>query len=164
MFWLDDTAPTAPILKMRNHANSGWVTILSNTEVTGGGILTGGMIVAHTVATQSATFTLTILTTCHTATDILEVYLVNELGVAADGANKWVFQVDNVTDTLNLLSAAKDTSAAAITANAQYALGVNQNNTGLATGKVIRITGTKTGAPNNLQELHIAIKLRVTAL
>lgn len=116
------------------------------------------------LGTISATSTVTILITVATATDITDVVIASELAVTADAGNKWTFQVQDFTATLNLLSAVKDTSAAAITADTAYALGVNQNNTALAASKVIKLICTKVGSPNNLQDLCVVIKHKVTTL
>lgn len=116
------------------------------------------------VGTISATDEKMCFITQAASTTIVDVVIANENGVAADGGNKWVFQVRDLTGALNLLSAAKDTSAAAITADTAYALGVNQNNSALASGKVIELQMTKTGAPNNLQEMIVAVKYTVLTL
>ena len=114
------------------------------------------------IGTQSATNNVYIFITQAVECAIVDVEIASELGVAADGANKWTFQVRDITGALDLLSAVKDTSAAAITADAVYALGVNQNNTALAAGKLLRITMTKTGAPNALTEAVVVLKYKVT--
>lgn len=116
------------------------------------------------LGTVSATDEKMLFITHDNSTDIVDVIIANENGVAADGANKWTFQVRDLTGAVNLLSAAKDTSAAAITADTAYALGVNQNNTALAALKVLELQMTKTGAPNNLQELIATVKFKITTL
>lgn len=116
------------------------------------------------VGTISASDEKYIFITQDDATTITDVEIVSENGVAADGANKWTFQVRDLTAAADLLSAVKDTSAAAITADTRYALGVNQNNSALAAAKVLELQMTKTGSPNNLQEMLVVVKYTVTTL
>lgn len=113
------------------------------------------------IGTQSATNSVYIFITQAVATTIVDVTIASEVGVAADAANKWTFQVRDIGGALDLLSAVKDTSAAAITADTAYALGVDQNATALAASKVLRLTMTKTGAPNALTEAVAVVKYKV---
>lgn len=113
------------------------------------------------IGTQSATNSVYIWVTQAVSSGITDVEILSETAVTADASHKWTFQVTDITGALNLLSAAKDTSAAAITADTVYALGVNQNNTTLAAGKAIKLTMTKTGSPNALTEALAVVKYTV---
>lgn len=94
------------------------------------------------------------------ACTVTDAYLVSELGVASDGTDFWTFQVRNLTASVNLLAAAKSTNGAAITADTQYALGLDQNLT-LAAGAVLQFQATKAASAGNLQELAIALKYTI---
>jgi hypothetical protein len=76
--------------------------------------------------------------------------IVSDVATSGSGATaKYDFQVANLTQTLNLLSAAKSTNGAEIAADAAYNLGVNQNLT-LAENDVLELQVTKTGSPTDL--------------
>lgn len=80
---------------------------------------------------------------------IEKVNLVTNNTTISDGSNNWTFQIENVTQTLNLLASAKTTDGAEITADTAYPVIADQNQT-IVTGDVLRIIMTKTGAPVDL--------------
>lgn len=100
------------------------------------------------LGTLSATTTAFLVVT-RAAITVADVDILSASGTTSDGSNNWAIQVDNVTDTLNLRSAAKSTNGAEITANTVYALGLDQN-LSVSANKVLRITLTLTGSPGNL--------------
>lgn len=93
-------------------------------------------------------------------TTIIGASIVSELGVASSGVNYWTFQIRNLTAGVNLAATAKTTNGAAITADAAYALTTDQN-LSPATNDVLELQMTKTGAPNNLQEMLLVLNYRI---
>lgn len=91
---------------------------------------------------------------------IIGASIVSELGVTSSGVNFWTFQIRNLTAAVNLAATAKTTNGAAITADAAYALTVDQNQSP-ATNDVLELQMTKTGAPNNLQEMILVLTYRI---
>lgn len=196
--WLD-TSTTPDSLKMRNAANSAWVTILADVTTAGGGLLptTGGTmtgalsfggtqkvtnLAAATSAgdavskTQidSAIQVATVPIGTLSASDnkylfiagtgvhvISDVVIVSELGVASSGTDYWTFVVQNLTAAVALKAVAKTTNGSALTANAAYAFGLDQNLT-LASGDVLQLQATKTGSPNALTECLAVVRYKVT--
>lgn len=191
--WWDTTTAASPILKVRNSANSAWITVIPNGGATAGGFLalTGGTMsaaiamgsskitgLANGTASGDAVNkgqvdarvrTLVIPVGTLSVSDnkyvalgmpactVVDAFLVSELGVASSGTDIWTFQVRNLTAAVNLRSSAKSTNGSAITADTQYALGLDQNLT-IAAGDVLQFQATKAASPNNLQELAIALK------
>jgi hypothetical protein len=90
------------------------------------------------------------------ACSIVDVKLVTDTTTSGSGAgNRWDFNVRNVTQAENLKASDKTTNGAEITLETNYALGLDQNLTGIAAGDVLRLTVTKTGAPTSLTSARI---------
>ena len=190
--WLD-TSTTPDTLKMRNAANSAWVTIIPDVTATAGGMLalTGGTMsgaiamgtskitglgsaTAAADAVAKTQIDSTILVTGHgfvgiaagttyellfvapaAGTVISDVKIISDTATTgSDGSNNYTFQVANVTQTLNLRSAAKSTNGAEIAANTIYALALDQNLT-ITTSDVLRLVMVKTGSPTSLATAKI---------
>lgn len=79
----------------------------------------------------------------------------------SDGSNNFTFQVGNVTDTVNLMSAARSTNGAELAANTPVSLAINQNLL-LDLNDVIRLVITKTGSPTDLSSANVIVT--ITAL
>lgn len=94
------------------------------------------------------------------ALTIVDVSLVSSAGVASSGVDFWTFQVRNLTASLDLRSAAKSTNGAAITADATYALGLDQNLTPAANA-VLQLQIVKTGSPAALAGLLVVCRYKV---
>lgn len=92
---------------------------------------------------------------------ISDVVIVSELGVASSGTDYWTFVVQNLTAAVALKAVAKTTNGSALTANAAYAFGLDQNLT-LASGDVLQLQATKTGSPNALTECLAVVRYKVT--
>lgn len=159
--WWLDTSGSPRVLKMRNAANSAWVTVIPNADTTGGG-LERIIAVPVPIGTLSATDNKYLHICGPGTTTISDVVLVTEAGIASDVTDYWTFQVRNVTAAVDLRSAVKSTNGAAITADTAYALGLDQNLTP-ASGAVLRLTATKAGAAGNLTELLAVIRMTVTS-
>ena len=159
-FWLD-TSGSPRILKIRNAANSAWVTVVPNADTTGGG-LERIIAIPVPIGTLSATDNKYLHICGPGTTTISDVVLVTEASIASHATDKWDFQVRNVTAAVNLRSAVKTTNGAAITADTAYALGLDQN-LSPATGAVLQFQATKGGSAGNLTELLAVVRLTVTS-
>lgn len=167
--WLDTSASPVIALKIRNIADSAWVTLWSDVMTTGGGGITTARVDARVlvscafVSAINATANFDIFVTPPVNNvDIAAIQIVSTAGVAADGSHKFTFQVRNITDGNNLYAAAKDTSAAAITADAAYDLaGTLQNYSNLAAGKVLQLQVAKTGSPTALAGCSVLVFYKV---
>lgn len=96
---------------------------------------------------------------------VSEVYVLSDTStMSSDGSNNWSFQVANLTAGNNLLSVAKTTNGAEITADTAYALGVNQNNAkgDLDALDVLELQITKTGAPTSLASARTLFQIVYT--
>ena len=91
---------------------------------------------------------------------ITSIKLVSDTSTAssAAGSKEYTFQVANLTQTLDLLSATKKTSGTEITGDAAYDLRVNQNLT-LAQDDVLELQIVKTGSPTDLSSAQISVAL-----
>lgn len=90
---------------------------------------------------------------------IVRVYLLTDTTTAGSGAgNRHDFQVRNVgtggAGTTDMLSVAKTTNGAEITAYASYNLGADQNLT-MAVGESLQLRITVTGAPTSLASANV---------
>lgn len=159
--WWLDTSGSPRVLKIRNAANSAWITVVPNADTTGGWL---DRIIALPVpiGTLSATDNKYLHICGPGTTTISDVLIVSETGVTSDVTNYWTFQVRNVTAAVNLRSAAKSTNGAAITADTVYALGLDQNLTP-ASGDVLQLQATKNASAGNLTELLAVVRLTVTS-
>ncbi len=94
------------------------------------------------------------------ALTVADVAIVSSSSVASSAVDFWTFQVRNVTAALDLRSAVKSTNGAAITADANYALGLDQN-LSPAANAVLKIQMVKTGSPTALAGLLAVIRYTV---
>ena len=93
-----------------------------------------------------------------------EIYLICNTATTSSvvSTTDWEFQVRNLTAAEDLLSSPKLTSDTEITADARYALGVDQNNTKTdlaSAGEVLELQVTKTGSPTDLQAAEIIVQI-----
>lgn len=130
----------------------------------------------YPLGTISATGTHNIFVTPQAGTTIVDVGLIVTTTVAIDATNYWGVRIYDPAAALSLISgtvgppptgslltaSSFSPGGTAFTANTQRASGVNQNNTGLAAGKVIQLELTKYAAAANLVNLVAAVKYRVT--
>ncbi len=159
--WWLDTSGSPRVLKMRNAANSAWITVIPNADTTGGGLerIIAVPVLIGTLTTTDNKY----LHICGPGTTtISDVVLVTEASISSSGVNFWTFNVRNLTAGVNLRSAVKSTNGAAITADTAYALGLDQNLTP-ASGAVLQLQTTITAAPGNLTELLAVIRMTVTS-
>lgn len=186
--WNDTNTP--PARKIREPSTASWVTMFPDLRLAYGGLAAaaaGAFITAAPTSAVAATTsthlvrkaevdatprtveihvgTLTaadekFLLTGLPALTVIDAYIVSETGIASDAVNFWTFQVRNLTAAADLRSAPKSTNGAAITADTQYAIGLNQN-LSVAAGAVLELQVGKGGAPSNLQELLVAIRFTV---
>ncbi len=159
--WWLDTSGSPRVLKMRNAANSAWITIIPNADTTGGG-LERIISVPVPIGTISATDNKYLWIAGPGTVTISDVVLVSETGVASHATDKWDFQVRNLTASVNLRSSAKTTNGAAITADTAYALGLDQN-LSPSSGAVLQLQMTKGGSAGNLTELIAVVRMTVTS-
>lgn len=159
-FWLD-TSGSPRVLKMRNAANSAWITIIPNADTTGGG-LERVLSVSVPIGTLSATDNKYLWIAGPGTVTISDVVLVTEASIASSGTDFWTFQVRNLTASVNLRSSAKSTNGAAITADTAYALGLDQN-LSPSSGAVLQLQATKAASAGNLTELLAVIRFTVTS-
>ena len=93
------------------------------------------------------------------ACTIGNVLLVSDTPTSSsDASNKYDFQVNNATASLDLLSVAGTTNGAELAADTPKQLTPDQNAT-VAQGDVIKLVITKTGTPTNLgsADVHISV-------
>ncbi len=93
-----------------------------------------------------------------------EVSLVSDTTVAANDTNYYSFQVQNVTRSQALLSAAKTTRVTggqAITLNVPYKLSPNQN-TVINAGDVLQLQVTETGTATDLVAAEVVAIVEYT--
>jgi hypothetical protein len=91
-----------------------------------------------------------------------KVQLISSATVAKSDTHYWSAQIANLTQSNNLLSAAKttmDTGGTAITANVAWDLVPDQNAT-LAQGDVLQIQFTKTDTPDNIATALVMVHVR----
>ena len=90
--------------------------------------------------------------------------LTSETALAIDGTNYRSFQLNNVTQSNDLLASAKTTftGGTAITADTPYSLKPDQNNK-LAAGDVIELVQTKTASPTALEECSVTLQISFDA-
>lgn len=158
--WLD-TSGSPRVLKIRNSANSAWITIIPDADTTGGG-LERIISVPVLIGTLSATDNKYLWIAGPGTVTISDVVLVTEAGIASSGTDYWTFQVRNLTASVNLRSSAKSTNGAAITADTAYALGLDQN-LSPSSGAVLQLQCTKAGSAGNLTELLAVVRMTVTS-
>ncbi len=93
-----------------------------------------------------------------------QVSVVSDTAVAASDTNYYSFQVQNLTQAESLLASAKTTKAtggAAITADAAYGLGPDQN-TVIDDGDVIELQVTETGVATDLTGAEVLVVVEYT--
>jgi hypothetical protein len=93
-----------------------------------------------------------------------QVLVVSDTAVAASDTNYYSFQVQNLTQAESLLASAATTQATggtAITADAAYALGPDQN-TVIDDGDVIELQVTETGVATDLTSAEILVVVEYT--
>lgn len=93
-----------------------------------------------------------------------QVSIVSDTGVAASDTNYYAFQVQNMTASLALLSAAKTTQATggtAITVDSPYKLNPNQNQV-INAGAVLELQITETGVAVDLNAAEIVAVVEYT--
>lgn len=161
MLWHDTTTNT---LKVRNAADTAWITLLPDT--TAGNYTTTSQVdarerqIALPVGDISATKNFYLLGGSAAVT-VLDALIISETATTSDGSNKWTVQVQNLTTTNNLRSAAYDTNADAdFAADTPLALGLDQN-LGVALNDVLQIQFTKTGSPGTITNALIILRYTV---
>ncbi len=93
-----------------------------------------------------------------------QVSLVSDVAVGASDTNYYSFQVQNVTRSLALLSAAKTTrvtGGTAIAQNVPYDLAPNQNQV-VSDGDVLQVQVTETGAATDLTAAEVVVNVEYT--
>ena len=93
-----------------------------------------------------------------------QVSVVSDTAVAANDTNYYSFQVQNLTQAESLLASAKTTQATggtAITADAAYDLGPDQN-TVIDDGDVIELQVTETGVATDLTAAEVLVVVEYT--
>ena len=93
-----------------------------------------------------------------------EVLIVSDTAVAASDTNYYAFQVQNLTQAESLLASAtttQSTGGTAITADAAYALGPDQNAV-IDDGDVIELQVTETGVATDLTSAEILVVVEYT--
>lgn len=100
------------------------------------------------------------------ACTVTNVVLVSDTATTgSNGAAIWSFQVANLTQTEDLLSAAQHTDATGtgteISADTAYDITPNQNAT-IAADDVLELQITKTGAPTDLSSAEVAVQVIYT--
>jgi hypothetical protein len=96
--------------------------------------------------------------------NIDQVSVVSDVAVAASDTNYYSFQVQNLTQAESLLASAKTTKTTggtAITADAVYELGPDQN-TVIDDGDVIELQVTETGVATDLTSAEILVVVEYT--
>lgn len=93
---------------------------------------------------------------------IERIDIVSSTGIATSDVNYWEVQVNNITQTLDLLSAVKSTKTTggtAVTANTVWSLTPDQNQT-LASGDVLVLEFVKTLAPDPFTNTFVVVHYR----
>ena len=93
------------------------------------------------------------------ACTIANVLLVSDTDTSgSDASNKYDFQVSNVTQSQNLLSAAATTNGAEITQDVVKEITPDQN-ASITQGDVLKLSITKTGTPTDLSsaDVHVIV-------
>ncbi len=96
--------------------------------------------------------------------NIDQVSVVSDIAVAASDTNYYSFQVQNLTQAESLLASAKTTKTTggtAITTDAVYELGPDQN-TVIDDGDVIELQVTETGVATDLTSAEILVVVEYT--
>lgn len=144
--WADTTTG---LLKRRNAGDTDWdvIGMLSNDN--------SRIVTTVSLGDLSATDSKLILAP-RTGALIEAVTLIGETTTSHDNSNKYVFMLENVTDTLDLFSGTVGTfdtlggvGGGAMTANTKYTLTPDQNAT-IGADDVLRFEWTKTGSPANV--------------
>jgi len=90
-----------------------------------------------------------------------DVIIVTETTITAHDANFWSFQIADLTNSTNLLAAAKTTKATggtAITGDTAYRITPDQNNTTLGAGTVIEFQATKASSATTAEALAVIVR------
>ena len=89
-----------------------------------------------------------------------KILFVTETGISKAASNFWTFQITNLTDTLDLLSAVVTTeditAGVAISADVPLVITPNQNNT-IGAGKVLEFVATKASSATTMNECSVTI-------
>jgi hypothetical protein len=88
---------------------------------------------------------------------IIQAKISSSSGTTSDGSNNWSFQIQNLTQAEALLSTAKSTNGAEISADTAYLLNPDQNQL-IDEDDVIEFQATKTGSPGDLTEAMVQIE------
>lgn len=166
--WIDTSAAPVCPLKIRNQANAAWIVLLTDVETALGGGITTAKVDSrvHSASvylgaiSASGNYAIWETPTVNNIV-VVDVSLISTAGVASSGTDLWTFQVRNVTDAVDLKAAVKSTNGAAITADAPYALGLDQNLT-IGASKHLRFQVLKTGAPTALAGALVTVKFKIT--
>lgn len=153
------TAPSSPVAGMlwfqttlgvcwqRNAANNAWRPVsVTHNRIATDVALSGGEVF-YAAPPFSGGYLLQAALTSDTAT-----------GSSSAGVNDWEFQIVNVTDSVNTMSATWKTSDAEILSTAVYLIAPDQNQAFANTDKV-SFNVTKTGSPTSLAGASITIDL-----
>ena len=90
---------------------------------------------------------------------IANVVLVSDTATSgSDGSNRYDFQINNVTQTQDLLSVVATTNGAEIVQDVVKQITPDQN-TSVAQGDVLKLVITKTGSPTNLSSADVHINV-----
>ena len=149
MLWWD-TANN--LLKMRDSSDTAWVTLLSSC------IPNHEKTVAVHLGAISATGEYYLLVP-HGGVTIQNVVLVSSAGVATSDTDYWSFQVANLTQSNDLLSAAQTTETtggAAIVADTAYDITPDQN-ADVVVDDVLELQVSKTLSPSALADVIVLI-------
>lgn len=110
-----------------------------------------------TVSATDEWFTLIVPSNC----TIVAAKFVTETAIATHGTDFWQFQVRNLTAAVNLAATAKSTATAAITADTQYDLGLDQNLTPNANA-VLELQVTKNANATTMAACALFIEYKVS--
>lgn len=150
MVWVDTTNL---LIKRRNAANSDWVVegkLFADVQKTTVDQQRWGQI----AATVSVGIWIT-----DGACRIDELVLSALNPTTSDGTDNWTVQLANVTDTLNLLSAAFTTNGSDFVANTPKVITLDQNQTIATAGKQLNLVLTKNGSATALDQLLVSLRL-----
>lgn len=156
--------PTGMVLSDDLDADSNLINNLGNATATTDAVNKGQvdarvLCCVFSIAGISATATYLLNAGTSASFVVSDVKIISDTATTgSDGSNKYDFQVVNVTQSNNLLSAAKSTNGAEISANTVYSLGVDQNAT-IAANDVLRLSVTKTGSPTSLASAQIRVQV-----
>lgn len=149
------------VMKRRNAANNAWVVE---------GPLLGQARVDWIArpGTQSASgSTLVAAASCNVVID--RVTLLCALDVSSSSGNEWTFQLENVTDSVELFSESPGTFTEAVGIGGGSTIGAAtafvltpDQNAALTAGEVVEFSWTKTGSPGAMTNLSIAVSGYIT--